>query len=199
MKKYWLLGMIFWSTTAIAQKNNESFFSRIYFPFDVGGAVYPSNILAYGGLAKTSLEYRFEHQNSFFIRFNYDNRKAEYHLPITAEFTNLQNSDVHFSDLVLGLGYRKGSKRWQWVSLVQAGPTAYSVPSIQPSGDSFRKTSRSESVWISKITTGIEYYLYERVALTLEVTHLYHWQQQDFFADQPSAFAWSIGFTTPLF
>ena len=66
-------------------------------------------------------------------------------------------------------------------------------------GSNFKGVSSKRNLFISKASIGVEYYLFETVALTFETSHLYHWQRMDFFKENSNGLMWSIGITTTLF
>ena len=187
------------SFSSVAQESKEKFFSHLYFPFDFGVAMYSSESLHSGGLTKTGLEYRFHRKNAFFIRFNFDNRSTDYKLKPGSEISNIENGTIQFNDLVIGPGYRFGNGKWQFTSLFQLGNTNYSITKVEQNGSNFKGVSSKRNIFISKASIGVEYYLFETVALTFETSHLYHWQRMDFFKENSNGLMWSIGITTTLF
>ena len=191
-----MLGLSF---SLAAQERKEKFFSHLYFPFDFGSAMYSSESLHSDGLVKTGLEYRFNRKNAFFIRFNFDNRSADYKMKSDSEISNIENGTIQFSDLVIGPGYRYGNEKYQFTCLFQLGNTNYSITNVEQNGSSFKGVSTKRNLIISKASFGIENYIFETVALSLETSHLYHWQKKDFFKENSNRLTWSIGITTTLF
>ena len=199
MKVFLWIMMLSLPYLSVAQDVKKTFLSHLFFPFDFGGSLYSSESLHSGGLAKTGLEYRFDTKNAFSIRFNFDNRSADYKLKADSKISNIENGTIQFSDLVIGPGYRYGNKKWRFTCLVQLGNTNYSITKVEQNGSSFKGVSTKRNLFISKASIGIEYYLFETVALTFETSHLYHWQKMDFFKDNSNGLTWSIGITTTLF
>ncbi len=199
MKSIFLVCMLSVGLTAKGQTKLENLFSRIYFPFDFGVSTLFSEALDNGTLSKTGVEYRLKHKNGLYFRLNFDNRKSDYLLNALSPITNIENGTVQFSDIVIGPGYRIGNQKWQFTGLVQTGNTNYSIDNVAQNSSGFRKISIQRNLLLSKTSTGLEYYLYENAALTFEVSYLYHWQQKDFFIENPNGLTFSIGLTTTLF
>ena len=84
--------IIFISYDCTAQ---HGFFSKLYFPTDLGMNIPIKNKrLESGILISSGLEYRFKVEHGIFLRFNYDNLTNSYSIAING-VTNAQKSKLN--------------------------------------------------------------------------------------------------------
>lgn len=171
---------------------------KIFLPsLEVGYVTYGAAELGGGVMIKTAIEYRLKTKNSLYFRLNYDNRDAKYKVQPTG-LTNVIEGKVQFSDLIGGIGYRFG-KDVQFIALLQAGTSFYTIPSFELVNNVLSLRNLNRNVPISRVTLGVEFYLDNNSAITLEVLQSQFWNKEDFWKDNQSAWGISLGFTATLY
>lgn len=173
--------------------------NQIFLPsVEIGYVGYNSDNLTGGILVKTSIEYRFRNNNDLFLRVNYDNRDAVYRLE-SSDFTNVLEGSVRFTDFLGGIGYRFGDKDVRVFILAQAGITTYDFPNLEVNNNSLSVTNEKDNLFITRATLGIEYYLAERTAISIEFLQSQVWENEDFWDDKTGSWGVSFGVIAALF
>lgn len=203
MKKrtLFLLFSIYCVSSSYAQEDEadeKKFAKNVFLPsFEIGYIHNNANILSGGLLMKTSLEYRFTNNNDWFLRFNYDNSNANYNFDFE-DFSNVLEGKTRFSDLLLGLGYRLGDKKWRSFLLVQGGTKFYNYPTLEQNGQTLALKDASNQLGLSRVTLGLEYYFDEKSAVSVEVLQSAVWKKQDFWNEKTGSWGILVGFITSL-
>jgi hypothetical protein len=192
-----LLVACFISFASLAQDTGIR--SKIFLPsLEIGYVGYSAKALSPGIMIKTAIEYRFKTQNAAFIRLNYDTRDAEFKI-VPNGLTNVIEGKLKFSDLVTGIGYRRGSKKVQFIGLLQGGISFYNVPSFETQNNVLLLRNTNKNTPVSRVTLGVEYYLDANSAITLEFFQSQVWGEDELWADSNSAWGVSLGVTATLY
>jgi len=180
----------------------ESVTSRIYFPGSIGlnlpfddSRLHLNN----GTILTTALEYRPVNGNAIFIRFNYDAVHNHYQQVYSNSPTNVNTGKLSANIFSLGLGYRRKVGIIKMFGILQPGLAinSYDLVNFNPETISIDQISRRHlSI---KLTSGIEYYLAEHFALTLESSYFYLAPRGNYKLLNPGSLNFNIGFTTTLF
>ena len=176
----------------------SSLLSRFYLPFDFGATITQNKNMRPGILIKTGLEYRFKKTNSLFARFNFDNRSNNYKLPNNPT-TNVTEGKIRFNDYVVGIGYRIGKKKIKALGLLQGGISTHEYPTLQGTTNNFIIVDRQVETPIFKLALGVEYYIAQNAALTLDTGCSLISDQSIFWSKHLSIFEISLGLTASLF
>lgn len=188
------------TNNAISQSNQDpsSFFSNLYFPFDIGVQRALEKNIDAGVLVKTGIEYRNYGKHSWFIRFNFDNRSNKYSIRAN-ETSNIIEGKLKFNDYLIGAGYRIGSKKLKAIVLLQTGATSYEFPTIDGTTNSFILRDNTKTTFVIKPTLGVEFYLAPDVAITFETGYIFQPGETVFWDKQLNVLGSSIGITAKLF
>ncbi len=198
MRSLILLSFFIVTVQANAQvENDNGLLSKLYFPFDFGSTFSSNANINAGGLVKTGLEYRFKEAGGYFIRFNFDNRTNQFEISEN-QTTNVTEGRLGFDDYVIGVGYRHGRRKFKVFYLAQAGLSSYEYPVVEGEAPAYKITDKIETTPIIKLVIGLEYYLAENAAITLEAGHYFH-PSTSVFWDNLNTTVVSLGLTTTLF
>ena len=195
--------LLMWAGLAIGQGNSQdstsSFWSRIFLPSIDAGYQVPNSDLIDGSVRiGTSIEYRIQNNNDFFVRLNYDTYAAKYILGSANGLTNTIEGTVQFTDVVFGPGYRFGDQTFRLMVAAMPGIKLYEFPSATLDGQQVTVNSEAKSIFTTIFLTTLEYYVDEKSALTFSVYQNQVWNKVDFWENGGSAIGFSIGFITSL-
>jgi hypothetical protein len=197
MKYFFILVITVLPICCYAQSDN-SFLSRLYFPFDFGFTLLTEKNIKSGSQIKTGIEYRIKKNIGLFARFNFNNRMNSFDIQKN-QTTNVINGKLKFNDYSIGLGYRLGNKKIKVFSLWQVGISTYDFPLVTGTPNNFSIVERRGETPIIQMTFGLEYYLAKNAALTVETVYIMHTDNSTFWNNQFGTFGISIGLTTTLF
>jgi hypothetical protein len=181
-----------------AQNNTTTFFSKLYFPFDFGFTTTSQNTFETGSLIKTGLEYRFKTTTGIFIRFNYDNRSNKFTIQENST-TNVIEGNLKFDDYLLGIGYRIRKNKVKGICLLQTGISTFEYPTINGMSNNFIINQQQHSTPSTKLTFGLEYYVANNAAFTLETGYILQTSNTVFWKNNLNVMSLSFGLTTTLF
>jgi hypothetical protein len=176
--------------------------SKIYFPGSIGLSIPFDNDrlnLKSGTILTTALEYRPVSGNAIFIRFNYDAIHNHYQQVYTSSPTNVNTGKLSTNIFSLGLGYRRKAGIVSLFGILQPGLAinSYDRVNLVPGTISINQINRQH--FSMKLTAGMEYYLAEHFAFTLEPSYFYLSPRNNYRLLNPQGLNFSLGFTTTLF
>ncbi|NHA02421.1 porin family protein [Mucilaginibacter sp. HC2] len=180
----------------------ESVTSRIYFPGSIGLNLPFDDSrlhLKNGTILTTALEYRPVDGNAIFIRFNYDAIHNHYQQVYSNSPTNVNTGKLSADIFSLGLGYRRKAGSIKLFGILQPGLAINSYDRVNFNPETISIDQISRHHLSIKLTSGIEYYLAEHFALTLESSYFYLSPRGNYKLLNPSSLNFNIGFTTTLF
>lgn len=157
-----------------------------------------SDLLSGGLLTKTSLEYRIRNNNDVFFRLNYDAIDARYEIE-TNGISNVVEGKVGFSDLIGGMGYRFGDNDFRIFVLAQAGVRFYTFPVLENRDSILVAREESRNLFTTRFTLGLEYYIDQKTAFTVELAQGQMWKRADFWQDGTGSFGITAGVVTTIF
>jgi hypothetical protein len=183
-----------------AQSNSIT--SKFYLPGGVGISFpfgNPALDLKKSFMLTTAFEFRPKEGNAFFIRFNYDAINSHYKQVYQNSPTSVNTGKLTSSIFSLGVGYRHKAGIFRVFGLLQPGlgVNSYDRVVITPETITIEPISRNHLSF--KLTTGIEYYLAEHFALTVEPSYFYLSPRGNYRLLNPQSMNISVGFTTTLF
>jgi len=186
------------STVYGQSESSPSFLSKIYFPFDFGFTISDQTNISNGGLIKTTLEYRINPEKGLFFRFNYNNRNNKFKISENS-YTNVIEGQLKFDDYLIGTGYRIGNKKIKGFGLCQAGISTYNFPSLNGASNNFKIKENKITSPIFNATLGLEYYVAQNAALTIETVYILQTSNSAFWNKSFNKLGISLGLTTTLF
>ncbi|MFC0514928.1 outer membrane beta-barrel protein [Mucilaginibacter angelicae] len=189
-----------WASGCYAQ--NSSITSKFYFPGGVGYSFpfgNPALDLKKSFMLTTAFEFRPREGNAFFIRFNYDAINSHYKQVYQNSPTNVNTGKLTSSIFSLGAGYRHKAGIFRVFGLLQPGIGVNSYDRVKITPETIIIEPVSRNHLSLKLTTGIEYYLAEHFALTVEPSYFYLAPRGNYRLLNPQSMNISIGFTTTLF
>ena len=190
---------LFAPISAQTPEEESSFANHTFMPsIDIGYQWNATPQLSGGLITRTSLEYRIRNNNDVFFRLNYDNAQGRFEFE-DRETTQVIAGNVGMNYLLGGAGYRFGNKKVRSLVLLQAGWNFYSIPELEQEGTVLLVSERNGRAFATRVTAGLEYYIGERTALTLEVMVGNQWQKKDFWPSNGLSTGVSVGIVTTLF
>ncbi len=186
-----------------------SFFSRLYIPCEIGLAYSPAGTLKPGYTLKVALEWRHNRTKGLYYCFIYNDRAMDYEKQLL-ESTNLTKGKAHYSDIIIGPGYRfEVCKNFRIGLLVQAGVSICDYNSVvestmtNPNGSEPLYDLVNESCVVAalRMSAYFEYYLGETFALFISAGYTQHLQPTPFSQTlaKDGCLGVNVGFTTSLF
>lgn len=181
--------------------DKNSFGEKLFLPsLEMAYINNNSKFLSDGILIKTSLEYRFSNPTDFFLRLSYDTYSANFEFRDILNFSNVVEGTASFSDLILGVGYREGlGEKIRAFVVVQGGFKFYDFPTAIVDSNSIEIGLDGRNTFTTRVTAGIEYYINNKSAITLDIFQNEAWTDEDFWEDKSGAWGISVGFITALF
>ncbi|MGD1847111.1 MAG: hypothetical protein ACFB10_17105 [Salibacteraceae bacterium] len=174
--------------------------NQVFLPsLEIGYLFNSASVLSGSVLIKSSIELRLRNNNDLFLRVNYDKYDADYTLEPENNLTNVIKGTAAFTDLLLGPGYRFGDKKYRMFIMVQGGFKYYNFPEFVQNNNVVNLEQGRSRTFTSRATLGLEYYLTEKSAISLDFIQGQVWDKKDFWADSGSALGFSIGFITSLY
>ena len=138
--------------------------------------------------------------NSYiFFKLNFDAASIRYNLDAIPDETNIIEGTTAIEDLLLGVGYRIGKNKVQYFLLNQVGVRFYDYPKINHGDGVISVLQENKSIGFNRFSVGVEYYLNDKMAVTLEGFFGSTLQQKDFWENKNSSVGLTIGVTTALF
>ncbi|MEM7372470.1 MAG: hypothetical protein AAF587_27870 [Bacteroidota bacterium] len=167
---------------------------------EVGLLAERSPQLGTGLILKSAFEYRWKGVNHPFIRFNFDQYDPIYHLNSAEDPGNILNEAASITDMLLGPGYRFGKQALRMTVAFQAGIKSYTTP-IRITETTPDLIYMEGGNWIpaSRLTAGMEYYLDDFFAISLELFQNQAWSAVDYWKNRKTAFGISIGLVGTFF
>lgn len=202
MKNYLLLVLCYSILNVIySQSDSTSIGEKIFLPsLEIGYIHSNSEFLSDGLLIKTSLEYRLGNRKGLLFRLNYDTYDTNYELENIDNLTNVVNGTAFFSDLILGGGYRLNiDGNLCFLFIFQPGVKFYDFPVATQEGNAITIGQDNRSIFTSRSTLGLEYYLNNKSAISFDLFHNQVWDSVDFWINHRAGFGISLGFITALF
>ena len=197
-----LIGLLVTGVFTNAYGQSESITSKIYFPGSIGLNVPYDNSrinLKTGVILTTALEYRPVNGNAMFIRFNYDAIHNHYQQVYADSPTNVNTGKLSTNIFSLGLGYRRKVGKIRLFGILQPGLAINSYDRVNFNPRAITVDQISRKHFSVKLTSGMEYYLAEHFALTLEPSYFYLSARGNYRLLNPQSLNFSVGFTTTLF
>lgn len=197
-----LIGLLVTGLFTNAYGQSESITSKIYFPGSIGLNVPFDNSrinLKTGVILTTALEYRPVNGNAVFIRFNYDAIHNHYQQVYADSLTNVNTGKLSTNIFSLGLGYRRKVGKIRLFGILQPGLAINSYDRVNFNPQAITVDQISRKHFSIKLTGGMEYYLAEHFALTLEPSYFYLSAHGNYRLLNPQSLNLSVGFTTTLF
>ncbi len=184
-----------------AQPDEIEVGEKIFLPsLEIGYIHSNSDLLSYGLLIKTSIEYRLNRMEGFFFRLNYDTYDTSYELRNIDNLTNVVKGTAFFSDLILGGGYRTALKENVCLFLTfQPGVKFYDFPTAIEDNNTIIFNQDNRSIFTTRATLGGEYYINAKSAVSFDLFQNQIWKKEDFWANHRAAFGISLGFITALY
>ena len=181
----------------VSKKESNSS-SAVFLPaLEIGYMNEQTRFLSGGLLMKTSIEYRTK--KNIFFKLNFDAASTRYNLDAIPGETNIIEGTTAMEDLLLGVGYRIGKNKVQWFLLNQMGVRFYDYPKINHGDGVISVLQENKSIGFNRFSVGIEYYLDDKMAVTLEGFSGSALHQKDFWEDKISSIGLTIGVTTALY
>ena len=172
---------------------------RIFLPSIDMGYIHPTTDVLKGTLiTRTSLEYRFNNNNDFFIRLNYNTYGSRYQLQSLNNLSNTIEGTVKISDVFLSPGYRFGDQKYRLMFALMPGIKFYEYPTANVNGQQIEISQKGKSTFTSSLLSTLEYYFDEKSAFTLSLFQNQVWSKRDFWENGTAAYGASLGFITSL-
>ncbi|SDF55547.1 Outer membrane protein beta-barrel domain-containing protein [Mucilaginibacter pineti] len=189
-------------TVVKSYAQNSGITSKFYFPGGLGISYpfgNPHLDLKRGIMLTTALEFRPVEGNALFIRFNYDAITNHYQQVYQNSPTNVTTGKLSSTIFSLGLGYRQKVGIFKVFGLLQPGIgiNNYDRVHIDQGAISVNQISRSHLSF--KVSGGLEYYLAQHFAVTIEPSFFYLSPRGNYRLLNAQSFNLSMGFTTTLF
>lgn len=200
-KKLLLIFCLLMALKGFSQEDSHGIGDKIFLPsLDLGYVHTNSKFLSDGLLIKTSLEFRLKNPSGFFFRLNYDTYNTSYEFNNVLDFSNVIKGTVAFSDLIAGVGYRWSiGDNFRVFAILQPGVTFYDFPNAILDGNNILVSQDGKSIFTSRATLGLEYYINPKSALTFDIFQSQVWRKEDFWTSNQGAYGLAIGFVTALF
>lgn len=199
------LAIIFYliSYLSMAQSKTDKILTylgeRVFSPsLEIGYINHGSSNINGSLMFKSSTEYRFQNNSDFFLRLNYDSYNSKYEIHSPQQLGNILKGSVNFSDLILGPGYRHGSQKNRFFVLTQSGIKFFSYPQALQNSNIIEINLERKRTFTGRITTGYEYYINDKSALTIEGFFGHTFNERYFWQDSRSAYGISLGFVTSI-
>ena len=153
--------------------------------------------LSNGLMTQTSIEYR--DISNFIFRINYDafstNMNLKYPINSNVSFTG----KTTFSDLIIGIGYRKQIEKHNITGYVQPGLRFYGYPVFTSSNSNqINLDYKSRNIGLMRYSIGYEYDLAPKLFLSIEGLISHTFKAQDFWSNNQWLYGATIGISAPL-
>lgn len=187
-------------------KKENRFFSKLYFPFDVGitAPVNQKNIRR-SFCSSTGIEYRLNREKALFIRGSWDANTANYQIHENST-TNTSKASLKFTSLLAGPGYRLTSKKSKFRSygLLQAGINFLEYPFVKTQNTSYEVDYRNRTSFAFKAAIGFEFYPLkdenrDNFAFSIEPFYTQLTSKNVFLEQSGKSLGVKLGITTVLF
>lgn len=185
------------------------FFRRLYIPCEVGVSYYSAGTLKAGYTLKAAIEWRHHQDKGVYYCLLYNDRTMSYADQLL-DGTNLSKGKAHFSDIIIGPGYRFGiCEKFRIATMAQVGVSFCDyndvVPDLEASSAAKRAIysleDRQKILPVLKLSAYFEYYLFKTFALYISAGYVQHLQSTPFSTAlrTDGSLDVNIGFTTTLY
>ncbi|MEM6346092.1 MAG: hypothetical protein AAF927_19545 [Bacteroidota bacterium] len=195
-----LFFLIILSSVLKAQNESEelSDWERTFMPaVQMGYVAHGTAELSSGLMVQTSMEYR--DISNFIFRINYDDFNSNMNLryPINEDISFTGRTS--FSELIVGVGYRKQMEKHNLTAYVQPGLRFYGYPIFEENNTQVNLNLDSRRIGMIRYSLGYEYAIAPRFFFTIEFLASHVLKAVDFWTDNRWSYGATMGFSAPLF
>jgi hypothetical protein len=162
----------------------------------MGYIIHETNELSNGLMTQTSIEYR--DISNFIFRVNYDAFSSNMHLQYPVNSNVSFTGKTTFSDLIIGIGYRKQIDKHNITGYIQPGIRFYGYPIFKTNNNQVNLNYDSRNVGVLRYSIGYEYALAPKLFLSIEGLIGHTLKAQDFWVNNKWSYGATIGIAAPL-
>ncbi len=170
---------------------------RTFMPaLQLGFVAHGTDELSGGLMTQTSIEYR--DISNFIFRINYDvfnsNMNLEYPIDSTVSFTG----KTSFSEVIIGVGYRRQLKKHHVTAYVQPGIRFYGYPIFNVEPGRINLDYDGRNVGMIRYSIGYEYEITPKLFFVIEGLLSHSLARKDFWLNNRWSYGATIGISAPL-
>ena len=180
------------------KKDSINDLDRTFMPtIQMGYVTHGTHELSGGLMTQTSLEYR--DISNFIFRINYDVLNSSMNLKYPIDSNVAFTGKTTFSELIIGVGYRKTFNRHNLTAYIQPGLRFYGYPNLISANNQVSLDYDSRNIGIVRYSLGYEYAITPKMFLTIEGLISHTLKSKDFWADNRWSYGATVGISAPLF